>query len=98
MIDISFLRNSHLFYVYDCLPACVSVRHMPTVLQRLEEGVGSLDMELQMWAVMWVLVIEPRSSVRSVSALNCWASFLALCKHLYITWEFQIANNIWAIS
>ena len=48
MIDISFLRSSHLFYVYDSLPACVSVRHMPTVLQRLEESVGSLEMELQM--------------------------------------------------
>lgn len=90
MIDISFKKNSYLFYVYGCLPACVSVCHMPAVPAEAGRGCGV--------AWMWVLVIEPRSSARSVSALNCQASFLALCKHFCITLEFQDANNKRTIS
>ena len=32
----------------------------------------------RLWIVMWVLGIEPKSSGRTVSALNCWAIFVAL--------------------
>ena len=31
-----------------------------------------LELELQWWAPMWVLEIEPWSSRRAASALNCW--------------------------
>lgn len=32
-----------------------------------------LELELQLWATMWMLGIKPQSSARAVSSLNWWA-------------------------
>jgi hypothetical protein len=66
------------------LPAYVFVHHFGgCYLWRSEEGIGSAGNEVTdgSWASIWVLDIEPGSSVRITSALNCWA---ASTTHLWI--------------
>lgn len=53
---------------YRCIGACL---HRPEVLDPLE-----LDLKMAVITV-WVMVIEPASSVRTASALNCWATYLS---------------------
>ena len=55
---------------FACLHACLC-SIFPQCLQRLEEGVRSLQQELHM---IWVLGIEPGPSGRLASSLNHWAS------------------------
>jgi hypothetical protein len=67
----------YLFYVYDssiCMYTCVP-----------EEGIGSHYRWL--WATMWLLGIELRTSGRAVSAHNLWAISLAPIKD-FCTWRF----------
>jgi hypothetical protein len=52
--------------------ACMSGYHMHTeCLRRPEEGVSTLELEIQVIVVtMWVLGTDPGSSGRAISALN----------------------------
>lgn len=60
------------FYVYNCL-ACMSV-HMHTAFMPEKKGVGPPEPEPHMlWATMWVLGTQPRSSEKVASALKRWA-------------------------
>ena len=58
----------YLFYLYEYTVAVF--RHIP------EESIGSHYRWL--WATMWLLEIELRTSGRAVSALNLWAISPAL--------------------
>lgn len=57
-----------LVYVYECLPACVCVYHMPAwYLWGLEEGIRSKTRVTDgCGLLLWVLAIKPRSSGRRV--------------------------------
>ena len=77
--DLSIMLVKHLLcvwvsvcrsvYLYVCmLPTCVYY------LQRPEGCQNTLNLELQLWATVWVLGIEPGVSTRAASALNCWAT------------------------
>lgn len=53
---------------------CVSVYHVsvkPGPQLQQKSMLDHLDLKLQMWALIWVLEIKPRSSGGSDSALNC---------------------------
>jgi hypothetical protein len=59
--------NDLFIFIFSVHHCCVCMRES-----------DPLEQELQLWAVMWVLGTEPRSSGRAVSALNCWAISIAL--------------------
>lgn len=64
--DVSFKKT---YFILCVLFACISASHVNIwCLRRLEEGIISLELELQM--VMGSQEIEPRSYSREVSALN----------------------------
>lgn len=71
-------------YVYGC-PACsTSMHHMHTwclwsqkrVLGPRNWSYIQTEVYRQLWAVMWILGIEPKSSGRIVNALNQWVALL----------------------
>jgi hypothetical protein len=69
-----------IFCVQDCffLHLCLCIRYMPSTSGSQKRASDPLDVEFQrVVSHHWVLGIEPRSSARVSSALNCWASFLA---------------------
>lgn len=63
-----------------CFVYCVSVYHICAVpsAARREWASELLELELQLWATIWILGFKPGSSRRAVSSLNCWAILPAL--------------------
>ena len=61
-VFFNFLNYLLLFYVYWCF-ACMYI---------CVEGIRFWS-DRELWAAVWMLGIEPRSSGRSASALNYWA-------------------------
>lgn len=74
----SKLKKNNLFYAYGwyLCTMCVSVHRGQM------RALYPLELELQvLWAAMWVLGPEPRSSVRATSAFNHWTIYLSSSWH-----------------
>ena len=62
-----------LFCLWCVLSPRMSVYQMHAVLAEVKRGSWILQELRQLWAIMWLLGIELRSSRRTVSVLNHWA-------------------------
>lgn len=71
-------------------PEFVSVHQCP---QTSEEGLGLLELELQM-ASMWMLGIEPESSARAVNVLNTKPPFQPLVL-VILKQGFELISMYW---
>ena len=70
----------------DILPACLSVNHESVWYpRRLEEAPHPLNPR-SLWAILWVLGIDPRSPRRAASHLNCGAISPLLALPFLIVW------------
>ena len=87
--------GSIYFYVYECfvhmtgcvcLCVCVWTTRMPGAWGRRIPWSWSYR---QLWAAMWVLGTEPRSSARTASAINHWGNILALL-HSPFSWDMVL--------
>ena len=56
------------------LSACMSVRHLCTVLTEARRDCWASWNRTELWAALWVLGMEPGFSARAARALNHWAS------------------------
>lgn len=72
---MSFLKN-YCFIIFTCMHVfvCIFVYHMPLVPTEAGRGLWiSWNWSYSwLWAAVWMLRIDPRSSVRSEHAFNCW--------------------------
>ena len=75
-----------LFYVLGILPACVYV--YTCTYTGLERATSPLELELQLWEVMWGPEIKLGFFVWVASALNCWTIF-ELKDFLFIYFYFM---------
>lgn len=98
-VNVPFLILKVLLSVYGyftCMNICAP--------QRPEESIRtSWDWSYrQVWATMWVLTMEPRSSARAAYELSPWAIFPALCfkcfnHHLYLKFYACIVRREWPL-
>jgi len=81
-------KESTYFY-YSCMIALIACM-CAYWLRSPEVGVNALELEL---ATLWMLVVEPRSSGGTVSALNCWAMFpspkVYFLKKFYLLYAYE---------
>lgn len=74
----------------NCLPICTYVCMHTTCIWRSEMDVGSPRHELELWATMWVLRADRRSSRRVARALNHWAITPKLFVLKLLIWVYMI--------
>lgn len=55
-----------------CLDVCLYTMCVPPFLRKWKRVSDPLRGELQLWAKMWGLGLELKSSTRTASVLNCW--------------------------
>ena len=63
-------KTLYLFYVYGCLPECMSLHHVCSAHRDQERALEPLGLE-PLSTAKWLLGIEPRSPGRAASALYC---------------------------
>lgn len=60
--------------------------------QRSEEGVGFLELELQLWGATYALGIKPQSSRKGASALDC--SYVHILKRLKVPHQVSYIQSL----
>ena len=73
LVCIFFKKKLFLFYVYEYFSICMSVHHICAMPVEARRILWNRSLR-QLWAALWELSNEPRSSTRATSVPNHWES------------------------